>query len=136
MDGSVMAGCVTAARAGRFPLLAFLYSVLQLARHSSFASVLKSEHGGWWDLDHHSKTGKDSDLTLSFAVRVLEILITGCSVGHKDVRMQYTVCLKEFFQVPRLMHVFLYFQAVQFLKTVLKMMVFYVIPALNFIFKF
>jgi hypothetical protein len=107
MDGNMMADCITAARGGRFPLLAFLYSVLQLARHSSFASVLKSEHGGWWDQDHQSKTRKDSELTLSFAVRVLEILITGCGAGQKDVRMQYAICLKEFFQVAILMDVFL-----------------------------
>lgn len=104
MDGSVMANCITAARAGRFPLLAFLYSVLQLVRHSPFASLIKSEHGGWWDLDHCIETRKDGDLALSFAVRVVEILITGCGVGHKHIRMQYAMCLKEFFQVA----IFLY----------------------------
>lgn len=99
MDGSVMADCITVARVGRFPLLALLYSMLQLSQHSSIAGILKSEHGGWWDLNHHSKIKKDSELTLSFAVRVLEILITGCGVAYKDVRMQYAICLKEFFQV-------------------------------------
>jgi hypothetical protein len=108
IDGTVMAACVTAARAGRFPLVAFLYSVLQLSRHMPFPDTLKSEQESWWDLDHHGKTRKDNELTLSFAIRVLEILLTGCGIGYRDVRMQYAVCLKEFLKVHKLVHSFLY----------------------------
>jgi hypothetical protein len=113
LDGTVMADCITAARAGRFPLVAFLYSVLQLSRHMLFPDILKSEQESWWDLEHRGKTRKD-ELTLSFAVRVLEVLLTGCGVGYKDIRMQYAVCLKEFFKVPKLVHLFLYCQHPEF----------------------
>jgi hypothetical protein len=108
IDGTVMANCITTARAGRFPLVAFLYSVLQLSRHTLFPDVLKSEQESWWDLEHCGKTRKDNELSLSFAVRVLEVLLAGCGTGYKDVRMQYAVCLKEFFKVPKLMHLFQY----------------------------
>jgi hypothetical protein len=106
MDGAVMADCITAARAGRFPLVAFLYSVLQLSQHTPFPDVLKSEQESWWDLEHHGKTRKDNELTLSFALRVLEVLLTGCGVGYTDVRMQYALCLREFFKVRKLMLLF------------------------------
>jgi hypothetical protein len=103
IDGPVLADCVTAARADRFPLVAFLYSVLQLSKHTPFPDMLKSEQESWWDLEHHGKTRKDNELTLSFILRVLEVLLTGCGVGHVDVRMQYAVCLREFFKVHKLM---------------------------------
>jgi hypothetical protein len=127
IDGNVMADCVIAARAGHFPLVVFLYGVLQLSRHTPFPSVLKPGHQGWWDLDHHIKTDKGSELTLSFAVRVLEVLITGCGVDNKYVRMQYAICLKEFFQVPELMHLFFYCLYHGLLRNILKKTVFHVI---------
>lgn len=114
IDGTVMADCVTTARAGCFPLVAFLCSVLQLSRRMLIPDILKSEQESWWDVGHHGKTRKDNELTLSFAVRVLEVLLTGCGVRYKDVRMQYAACLKEFFKVPKLMHLFPYCQHPEF----------------------
>jgi hypothetical protein len=114
IDGTVMADCIRTACAGRFPLVAFLYIVLQLSRHTLFPDILKSEQESWWDLEHRGKTRKDNDLTLSFAVRVLEVLLTGCGVGYKDVRMQYAVCLKEFFKVSKLMNLFQFCQHPEF----------------------
>jgi hypothetical protein len=107
IDGTIMAKCITAARAGRFPLAAFLYSLVQLCRHTPFPDILKSEQESWWDLEHHGKTRKDNELTVSFALRVLEVVLAGCGVQYGDVRMQYALCLKEFFKVDKLLFLFL-----------------------------
>lgn len=106
MDRSVMAECVRAAHSGRFPLVAYLHIVSQLVQHTPIGDVSRCEKGGWWDLDHHDKT--DNGQRLNFVVRVLEVLLTGCGISYKEISMQYAVCLKQFFQVPKLMHIFLY----------------------------
>lgn len=106
MDGNVMADCVRAARSGRFPLVMYLHIVSQLVKHTPFCDVSKYEKGNWWYLDHRDTT--DSGLRLNFVVRVLEALLSGCGVPHKDVRKQHAICLKQFFQVRKLMHIFPY----------------------------
>jgi len=106
MDGNVMADCIRAARSGRFPLVMYLHIVLQLVKHMPPCDVSKYEEGSWWYLDHGDKT--DTGLKLNFVVRVLEVLLSGCGVTYKEVRLQYAVCLKQFFQVHRLMHTFPY----------------------------
>lgn len=106
MDGNVMADCIRAARSGRFPLVVYLHIVLQLVKHTPLCDVSKYEKGSWWYLDHGDKT--DSGLRLNFVVRVLEVLLSGCGVTYREVRLQYAVCLKHFFQVHKLMHIFLY----------------------------
>jgi hypothetical protein len=97
MDGNVMADCIKAARSGRFPLVVYLHVVSQLVLHTPLGDVSKHEKGSWWNLDHCDKT--DSGLRLNFVVRVLEVLLSGCGVTYKEVRTQYAVCLKHFFQV-------------------------------------
>lgn len=106
MDGNVLADCIRAARSGRFPLVMYLHIVLQLVKHMPPCDVSKYEEGSWWYLDHGDKT--DTGLKLNFVVRVLEVLLSGCGVTYKEVRLQYAVCLKQFFQVHRLMHTFPY----------------------------
>lgn len=106
MDGNVMADCVRAARSGRFPLVVFLHIVSQLVKHTPHCDVSKYEKGNWWYLGHRDET--DSGLRLNFVVRLLEVLLSGCGVTHKEVRMQHAICLKQFFQVCKLMHIFLY----------------------------
>lgn len=104
MDGNVMADCIRAARSGRFPLMMYLHIVSQLVQHMPLCDVSKYEKGSWWNFDHRDKT--DSGLRLNFVVRVLEVLLSGCGVTHKEVRMQYAICVRQFFQVRKLMHVF------------------------------
>ena len=103
VDGNVMADCMSAARSGSFPLVVYLHIVSQLVQHTPLSNVSKCEKGSWWDLDHRDKT--DSGLRLHFVVRVLEVLLAGCGVAYKEVRMQYAICLKQFFQVPKLTHI-------------------------------
>jgi hypothetical protein len=106
MDGNVMADCVRVARSGRFPLVVYLHIVSQLVKHTPLCDVSKYKKGNWWCLDHRDKT--DSGLRLNFVVRVLEILLSGCGVTSKEGRMQHAICLKQFFQVCKLMHIFPY----------------------------
>lgn len=106
MDGTVMADCVRVARSGRFPLVVYLYIVSQLVKHTPLCDVSKYEKGNWWYLDNRDKT--DSGLRLNFVVRVLEVLLSGCAVTYKEVRSQHAICLKQFFQVRKLMHIFPY----------------------------
>lgn len=106
MDGNVMTDCIRAARSGRFPLVVCLHVVSQLVKHTPLSDVSKYEKGSWWYLDDRDKT--DGGLRLNFVVRVLEVLLSGCGVTYKEVRLQYAICLKQFFQVHKLMHIFLY----------------------------
>jgi hypothetical protein len=106
MDGNVMADCVRAARSGRFPLVVYLHILSQLVEHTPLSDVSKYKKGNWWYLDHRDET--DSGLRLNFVVRVLEVLLSGCGVTHKAVRLQHAICLKQFFQVCKLMRIFLY----------------------------
>ena len=106
MDGNMMADCVRAARSGRFPLVVYLYIVSQLVKHTPLCDVSKCGKGNWWYLGHSEET--DSGLRLKFVVRVLEVLLSGCGVTDKEVRMQHAICLKQFFQVRKLMHIFPY----------------------------
>lgn len=103
MDGNVMADCVRAAHSGRFPLVVYLHIVSQLVKHTPLCDASKCEERNWWYLDHRDKT--DSGLRLNFVVRVLEVLLSGCGVTYKEVRLQYAICLKQFFQVLKLMHI-------------------------------
>jgi hypothetical protein len=106
VDGNVMADCMRAARSGRFPLVVYLHVVSQLVQHTPLFDVSKCEKDSWWDLHHCDKT--ESGQRLNFVVRVLEVLLAGCGVSYKEVRMQHAVCLKQFFQVPKLTHILLY----------------------------
>jgi len=104
MVGNMMADCVRAARSGRFPLVVYLHILSQLVEHTPLCDVSKYGKGNWWYLDHRDET--DSGLRLNFVVRVLEVLLSGCGVTYKEVRLQHAICLKQFFQVHKLMRIF------------------------------
>ncbi|XP_069672379.1 HEAT repeat-containing protein 1 [Periplaneta americana] len=94
LDGRLLSTCMTTARKGVFPLAIFLHCILQLLESTPFPS----EDRKWWNLDHH----KDSGQTLTFIVRALEILITGCGATDRVTRTQCALALRKFFQMNSL----------------------------------
>ncbi|KAJ9574702.1 hypothetical protein L9F63_008137, partial [Diploptera punctata] len=96
-SGEIMLKNLKKSLSGYIPLSGFLYCLLQLTKHTSLPTILKSKDCKWWDLYYCHKN--ENEEALSFAVRMLEVLMTGCGMESQAVRLSYAECLKEFFKV-------------------------------------
>ena len=96
-SGKVMLKSLKKSILGCIPLSGFLYCMLQLTKHTSLPAKFKSEDCKWWNLYF---CDKDEDQeALSFTIRILEILITGCGMEKKTECMSYGKCFKNCFKV-------------------------------------